>query len=98
MGTELHLITRLGDLRGWRSVAYSLRVGRRPVVVLAGAAVMESEESIGGMAGSPVSEGAMPVLAVRADAEEHQATERWALVDYEALLDLVLTAEVVVAW
>lgn len=95
---ELHLITRPGDLRGWRSVAYALGLGHRTVVILAGAAVGESEETIRGLAGRAVSEEAMPILAVRADAEERQANERWALVDYEALLDLILTAEVVVAW
>lgn len=98
METDLHLITRPGDLRGWRSVAYSLRTGRRPVVVLAGGAVLESEATVRRLAGRPVSPEAMPVLAVRADAEERLATQRWALVDYEALLDLILAAQVVVAW
>ncbi len=79
-------------------MAYALGLGRRTVVVLAGAAVTESEETIGGLAGSPVGEEVMPVLAVRADVEERLATERWATVDYEALLDLILAAEVVVAW
>ena len=95
---ELHLITRAGDPRGWQSVAYAVGLGRRPLVVLAGAAVAESEESIQGLVGHPVSDETMPILAVRADAEERAATERWALVDYEALLDLLLTAEVVVSW
>ena len=98
MDMELHLITRAGDQRGWRSVAYSLGAGRRPVVVLAGDAVAESEESVRGLLGHPVSEDAMPILAVCQDAAARLATERWALVDYEALLDLLLTAEVVVAW
>jgi hypothetical protein len=59
---------------------------------------MESEDSIRSLAGSPGGEEAMPVLAVLADAEERRATERWALVDYEALLDMILATEVVVAW
>ncbi len=79
-------------------MAYAVGIGRRPVVVLAGEAVMESEESIHALVGRPGSGETLPILAVRADAEERAATERWALVDYEALLDLLLTAEVVVSW
>lgn len=79
-------------------MAYALGLGRRTVVVLAGAAVVESEEAIRGLARRAGSDEAMPILAVRADAEDCQASERWALVDYESLLDLILMAEVVVAW
>ena len=95
---ELHLISRAGDHRGWQSVAYSLAGGRRPVVVLAGEAVSETEPSVRGLLGHSVSQEVVPILAVHADAAVRLATERWARVDYEALLSLLLSADVVVAW
>jgi hypothetical protein len=68
------------------------------VVVLAGEAVTESEESVPGLLGHRVNQEVLPILAVRADAAARLAAERWALVDYEALLGLLVSAEAAVAW
>lgn len=98
MERELHLITRRGDGRGWESVAFAHRAGGRPVVVLAGEAVAESEESVQGLLGGRPSAADLPILAVREDARGAGLGERWAVVDYAALLDLLLEAGVAVCW
>ncbi|MGH7639572.1 MAG: hypothetical protein ACREN7_02675 [Candidatus Dormibacteria bacterium] len=97
-GIELHLVSRLGDRRAWSHCRARAEAGARVEVVLLQDAVLEQglETAVAAWEGGPGRE--MVVLACAADAMRRGVEERWALIDYAAIIDRCAVASRVVSW
>ncbi len=95
----LHLVTKRGDARAWRLIAAAADSDQDVFAVLLQDAVLETPAALEQALGSSLHQlGRLSVLACRADALARGAAERWALVDYPGIVELVAAASPVISW
>jgi hypothetical protein len=91
---ELHLVSRLSDLRAWEHCRARIEAGVMVEVVLLHDAVLETEATVG----AAVESSKLVLMACSVDAQRRRVEERWAVIDYAGIIDRCVKAEKVVSW
>jgi hypothetical protein len=94
---ELQLVSRLSDQRAWEYCRARIEAGAMVEVVLLHDAVLETEATLGTAVGG-VPPSKLALMACSDDAKRRQVEERWAMIDYDGIIDRCVKAEKVISW